>query len=122
MKERAQSGQLLVSTACHDLLTRLDPDTAELFQYHSPTGDLPLEVYCVIPSSGDAARETAASFIVTRPLPLFQTSALDQQTVQDVASSSARRQSIRAPEAFTTCDHFWISSCRMRPNCSGCVT
>ena len=86
VKEQAQSGQLLVSKACHDLLTRLDPDTAELFQYHSPTGDGSLEVYCVIPSSGDAARDTAASFIVTRPLPLFQNSALDQQTVQDVES------------------------------------
>ncbi len=86
VKERAQPGQLLVSKAFHDLLTRLDPDTAELFQYHSPTEVQPLEVYSVLLASGDAARDPAASFIITRPLQLFQSSALDRQTVQDVES------------------------------------
>lgn len=89
VKERAQPGQLLVSKAFHDLLTRLDPDTAELFQYHSPTEDRPLEVYSVLPATGDAARDPAASFIITRPLPLFQNSSLDRQTVQDVESELA---------------------------------
>lgn len=84
VKARGGPNEVVVSAAYHDLLSRLNPETEELFQYHGPTSDHPLEVYTVVPALGDPARETLAPFLMTRPSPLTAGSSLASEAVQDI--------------------------------------
>ena len=84
VKARGGPNQVVVSRVYHDLLSRLNPDTEQLFQYHGPAADHPLEVYTVVAGSATAQRETLASFFVTRPAPLAAASSIDEETLQDI--------------------------------------
>lgn len=89
VRDHAQPNEVLVSHAYHELLTRLNPETAELFQYHGLTEQRPLEVYSVIPSPAGSGAEGAASFVMTRPGPLPPASLLDAEAVHDTEAELA---------------------------------
>jgi hypothetical protein len=88
------NNQVVASSEYHDMLCRLNPDTEELFQYHGPTAEHPLEVYTVIPALGTQNQDALASFEVTRPSGLSvdrsgSNSGLDPETVQDIEAELA---------------------------------
>ena len=93
VKARGGENQVVVSSVYHDLLCRLAPATAELFQYHGPTEEHPLEVYTVIPALGIQNQDMLASFLVTRPATLGADlppgGALATETVQDIEAELA---------------------------------
>ncbi|MDB5946836.1 MAG: hypothetical protein JWQ33_1862 [Ramlibacter sp.] len=89
VKARGGPNEVVVSSVYHDLLSRLNPDTEELFQYHGPTADHPLEVYTVVAPLALPHRDTLAPFVVTRPSQLGPGSSLDSEAVQDIEAELA---------------------------------
>lgn len=88
VRDRAQPNEVLVSQAFHELLSRLNPETAELFQYHGPTEEQPLEVYSAIPSPISDGVERGASFAMTQPQPP-NAGLLDAEAVHDIEAELA---------------------------------
>lgn len=82
---QVQPGEVLVSHSYHDLLTRLNPDILDLFQYRGPTELRPLEVYSVIPPS-QLASDPSGAYIITRPAPLAEAGSVDPEVVRDIES------------------------------------
>jgi hypothetical protein len=93
VKARGNENQVVVSSVYHDLLCRLNPDAAELFQYHGPTAEHPLEAYTVIPPLANKQQDNLASFVVTRPSGIsaqpLAASPLNPETVQDIEAELA---------------------------------
>ncbi len=89
LKERASPNDVVLSHSYHDLLSRLNPDTEELFQYHGPSVAQPLEVYTVVPLPSAPHRDTLVGFLATRPLPLDQDSAIDAESIKDIEAELA---------------------------------
>lgn len=89
VKARGGLNQVVLSSIYHDLLSRLNPDTEQLFQYHGPTADHPLEVYTVIQGPASAHRDTVASFVMTLPSPLPAASSIATETLQDIEAELA---------------------------------
>lgn len=82
---QVKPGEVLVSHACHDLLTRLNPDILDLFQYRAATEQRPLEVYSVIPPT-ELAGDPSAAYISTRPAPRAVAGSVDPEVVLDIES------------------------------------
>jgi hypothetical protein len=89
VKKLAQPNEVLVSDSYHALLSRLNPDTADLFQYHGVSEKRPLETYSVIPALRGPGGAAVATFTQTHPVPLSQGRSLDPEVVQDVEAELA---------------------------------
>jgi hypothetical protein len=85
---QVQPGEVLVSHSYHDLLTRLNPDILDLFQYRGPTEQRPLEVYSVIPPT-QLAGDLASAYIMTRRAPMADAGSVDPAVVEDIESELA---------------------------------
>jgi hypothetical protein len=89
IKAMAQPNELLVSHGYHDLLTQINPDTADLFQYHGISETRPVETYSVIPAPRGPDVPAAAPFSHTQPGPLLAQRTLDAAAVQDAETELA---------------------------------
>lgn len=88
VKAQARPDDVLVSRGYQALLSRLNPGTADLFQYHGPTEERPIEVFSVIEPIR-AAGDPGDSFIVTKPVALPESDWIDADTVEDIEAELA---------------------------------